>query len=85
MLCGNRSVVRRASRLLEFPASLREASVRVVGGTRRLPDRVQARDQTVIRVTQLDRVAVQVEAVLRLRVRQVMEAEVVVRRRRVLQ
>ena len=78
-------MVRLASRLLEFPESLREVSVRVVGGTRHLPDWVQARDQTVIRVTQLDRVVVQVEAVLRLRVRRVAEAEVVVHRRRALQ
>ena len=86
MLCGNRSVVRRASRLLEFPESLKEVSVRVVGVTRRLPDRVRARDQTVIRVTQLDQVVVQVEAALRLRVRRVAgaEAEAVVHRHRAL-
>ena len=84
MLCGNRSVVRRVSRPLEFLRPLREVSVRVVGVTRRLPDRVRARDQTVVRVTQLDQVVVQVEAVLRPRVRREAEAEAVVHRHRAL-
>ena len=77
-------MVLRVSRLLEFLEPWREVSVRVVGVTRRLPDRVRARGQTVIRVTQLDQVVVQVGAVLRPRALRVAEAEAVVHRRRAL-
>ena len=85
MLCGNRSVVRRASRFLELSELLKEVLVRVAVVTRHLPGKVRARSQMVIRVNRLDQVVVQAEAVLRPPVRQVIEAEVVVRRRLVLQ
>ena len=84
MLCGSRLMVLRVSRVLEFLGPFVEVSVRVVGVTRHLPDRVRARDQAVVRVTRLDRVVVQVEAALRLRVRRVAEAEAVVHRHQAL-
>jgi hypothetical protein len=52
-----------------------EASVRVIKVIRSPPDRVQVRDRTVAPVIRRDLVVVQVEAVLRPRVRQVVEAE----------
>ena len=56
MLCGNRSVALRVSRFLELPGPRKEVRVRVVGGTRHLPDRVQVRGRTTARVTRLDQV-----------------------------
>ena len=85
LLCGDRSVVRRASRFLELSGLLKEVLVRVAVVIRHLPGKVRARGQMVIRVTRLDQALVQAEAVLRPPVRQVMEAEVVVRCRLALQ
>ena len=65
MLCGSRSVVRQASLFLVLSGLLKEVLVRVAGVTRHLPDKLRARGQTVARVTRLDQVVVQAEAVLR--------------------
>ena len=85
MSCGSRLTALLVSRPLEVSGRFAEVSDRVVGGTRHLPGKDQARGRMVIRDAQPDQVVVPVEAVLRPRVRREAEAEAEVHRRRVLQ
>ena len=84
MLCGSRLMVLQASLPHEVLGPSEEVLVRVVGTTRHLLDKVRARDQVVVRVTQLDRAVVQVGVVPRPRALRVAEAEAVVHRHRAL-
>ena len=85
MPCGNRLTVRLASRPLEVRVRFVEVPVRVTGAVSRLPGQVRVQDRVVVLVIRLDLVVVQVEAALRPRVRQEVEAGAAVLRHRVLQ
>ena len=85
MPCGSKLVARRVRQSLGLPVRPKEVLVKVVVVTHRRLDTVRVRVRMGTRVFRLDQVAVRAEVVLRLRVLQGMEAEAVVRRRRVLQ